>query len=682
MKSNAPAHSCSCGHCHGHRAPDAHASAKNSRFRFLRSIVSPRVRLAAAVVLFIAAFAARGREPESLSVAFFTARYLIAGTGVILEAFGNVARGHVFTEHFLMTVATIGAFVIGEYAEGCAVMLLYLLGSELEDRAVDRTRRSIEALRTVRPDIAHLITEDGTVDCDPSHIRPGDRILIYPGERVPLDSTLLSESASLDYSALTGESQPVEKMTGDDILAGAINGSRVLTLLTLRDEQHSAVMRIMKLAEEAEQKKTTIESFTARFARFYTPVVVCLAVLLAFLPPLLMPGQDLRTWVYRALSFLVISCPCALVISVPLAFIAGMGSASKRSILIRGSQYLEALADLDTIVFDKTGTLTTGDFSITRMEWSDEFPKEDFLRLTADLERHSHHPLAQAAAKLCESGGAVTDSASDTVRNAARTADHRQEASAEGAVLTDIHEIAGLGMSAEVSGKQLLVGNRQLLEKYGIHIPETLADIPSATLIHTAYDRAWIGTLYAEDTLREGAADAVRRLRDRGVRRISILSGDRHGSAAAVSEELGADDLHAQLLPEEKMRHLEQILADTGGRTAFVGDGINDAPALRLADIGISMGALGSDAAVEAADVVIMTDELQLIPDAVSIASQTRNRVRENVLFILLVKGILLALGAFGITTLWAAVFADTGVMLLAVLNALRASRPRGLARR
>ncbi len=662
----------------------------------IKIVTSSKVRLVIAVLFFIAALIIRSRAHESLSLYFFIASYLVAGTGVIWQALRSAVRGNIFSEHFLMTIATVGAFVIGEYAEGCAVMLLFLLGSELEDRAVDRTRRSIDALRNIRPEIAHRVVNGETIDSDPCSVQPGEQILVYPGERVPLDSKLLSDSAFLDYSALTGESRPIEKERGEEILAGAINGSHVLTLETLRDEQHSAVMRIMRLADEAEQKKAKIESFTARFARVYTPIVVILALLLAFLPSLLGSGQALSVWVYRALNFLVISCPCSLVISVPLAFIAGMGIASKRGILIRGSQYLEALADLDTIVFDKTGTLTTGEFSITHIESSGVFSQRDFIQLIADLESHSNHPLALAISKLKSETAIDTSLATEAGHNVKDEIpvfmtlnasskkelllDEKEHLPGE-SDLTDIQEIAGHGMSALLAGKRILIGNKKLLDSYGVHLPASTIERPSSTLVYVAFDGAWAGTLYAEDTLRHGAGDAVRRLREKGSTRISILSGDRKENVEATARELGTDDVYSQLLPEEKVHYLERILGETKGRTAFVGDGINDAPVLRLADIGIGMGALGSDAAVEAADIVIMTDQLERIPDAVSIASQTRSRVRENVIFILLVKGLLLALGAFGITTLWAAVFADTGVMLLTVLNALRASYPRGLTK-
>lgn len=616
---------------------------------WLERLLSSRVRFVTGLALFILALFL---QEGSLKLALFVTGYLIVGAGVIIQAFLSMVRGKFFSEHFLMSVATLGAFAIGEYAEAFAVMLLYLLGEELEDRAVDRTRRSIDSLKAIRPLIAHLDTGSGIEEKTPASLRPGQRILVYPGERVPLDGRLEGPEGSVDYSALTGESRPVALAPGEEVMAGAINGATVLTLTVLRDEAHSAVMRIMDLAEEAGQKKTPIEMFTDRFSRIYTPLVVFLALAMALLPPLFFPGQAYSVWVYRALSFLVISCPCALVISVPLAFIAGIGNASRRGIYIRGSQYLEALTQLETLVFDKTGTLTTGSFEIVDLETAPGIEESYLLRLAAAMEGQSTHPLALAVMRRSQ----AEDSASAPPLEA-----------------RSLQEIAGHGLEGQVEGRQVLAGNQKLMDLYGIEVPALKRDQASASLIHLAEEGRWIGSLMAADALRPGSLAAIDRLRGQGVQTIAILSGDRQAAVSEIGMALGADYMASGLLPGEKMEELEKLSGLTQGRTAFVGDGINDAPVLRLADLGIAIGGLGSDAAVEAADMVIMTDELERLPDAVAIARMTKRRVTENLVMILLIKGLLMTLGALGITPLWGAVFADTGVMLLAVLNSLRA---------
>lgn len=619
------------------------------RHPWLDRLFSNRVRFVTGLALFILALFL---EEGPLKLALYVTGYLIVGTGVIIQAFLSMVRGKFFSEHFLMSVATLGAFVIGEYAEAFAVMLLYLVGEELEDRAVDRTRRSIDTLKAIRPLIAHLDTGSGVEEKTPASLQPGQRILVYPGERIPLDGRLESSEGSVDYSALTGESRPVTLVTGDEVMAGAINGPSALTLTVLRDEAHSAVMRIMDLAEEAGQKKTPIEMFTDRFSRIYTPLVVFLALAMALLPPLFFPGQAYRVWVYRALNFLVISCPCALVISVPLAFIAGIGNASRRGIYIRGSQYLEALTQLETVVFDKTGTLTTGSFEIVDLEAAPGVEEGHLLRLAAAMEGQSTHPLALAVMRRSQA---------------------EDKPSGPPLEIQSLQEIAGHGLQGQIEGRQILAGNQKLMDRYGIEVPALKRDLASASLIHLAEEGRWIGSLIAADALRPGSLVAIDRLRDQGTQTIAILSGDRQAAVSEIGMALGADYMASGLLPAEKIEELEKLSDLTQGRTAFVGDGINDAPVLRLADVGIAIGGLGSDAAVEAADMVIMTDELERLPDAVAIARMTKRRVTENLVMILLVKGLLMTLGALGITPLWGAVFADTGVMLLAVLNSLRA---------
>lgn len=640
-----------CGHC----GTDERFSFERLALRYprLRGLLSPGWRLAAGAAFFIAALLLG--KGEGLSFVLFLAGYLLAGAGVFIQALAGALGGNLFSEHFLMTVATVGAFVIGEYAEGFAVMLLYLAGQELEHRAVDRTRRSIDALNRIRPVIAHRVTPSGTEDLSPASLAPGERVLVFPGERVPLDGRLEKEGGQVDYSALTGESRPLFLAKGEEVLAGAVNGTTLLTLTVLRNEADSAVMRIMRLAEAAGQKKTRIELFTERFSRVYTPLVVFLALAVALLPPLLL-AQPFQVWLYRALHFLVISCPCALVISVPLAYIAGLGKASRRGIYIRGSQYLEALANLHTVVFDKTGTLTDGSFTVTDLVTAPGVAPEELTDLAASAEQHSTHPVALAIGRYRE-----------TIRSA-------DLPSAPLKVPQEVRELAGYGVVALIDGQEILAGNRRLLARYGIRPGiEEEDEGRTGSPVHLARAGKWIGALYASDRLRPGTHDAIHRLRNQGTDTIALLSGDRKAAALEAGRSIGADLIASELLPEDKVDELDTLKEKAKGHVAFVGDGINDAPVLRLADVGIALGSLGSDAAIEAADVVIMADEPGRIPDAVSVARQTRRRVHENVAAILLVKGVLLALGALGLTPLWGAVFADTGILLLTVVNSLRA---------
>ncbi len=639
---------------HGGCCDSCHSYEENFIDRFIarhpkiEQLTSIPVRLVVGSVLFVLALLLR--EQATLSFLLFLIGYLIVGAGVIVRAVTGFWRGDIFSQHFLMTVATIGAFAIGEYAEGFAVMILYLIGEGLEDRTVDRTRRSIDALNDIRPLVAHLKTGDLVEDTSPQTLRPGDLILVYPGERVPIDGQLNQGAGFVDYSALTGESRPVAVNMGDTVMAGAINGQTRLELTALRDEQHSAVMRIMDLAEAAGKKKTKIEMFTERFSRVYTPIVVALAVLLVAIPVLIF-SQDFQLWLYRALSFLVISCPCALVISVPLAYIAGIGNASKRGIYIRGSQYLEALAKLDTVVFDKTGTLTAGNFTVVDKITASGVDEKDLIRAAAFTEQHSTHPVAEAIRHYADE--ALIDL--DTIPAADK-----------------LEELAGHGIVAEKDGIEYLAGNHKLMERHGIEVPLE-DDTRAATVIHIAKEGRYLGTFFVADALRDNAKAAMRSLRQQGVRTIAILSGDHENAVAEVAKNVEADHWASELLPEDKLSEFENMKSKTSATTAFVGDGINDAPVLRLADVGIAIGGLGSDAAIESADAVIMTDNVARVADMIAISKRTKKRVFENVILILLVKTMLMVLGAVGIAPLWGAVFADTGVMLLAVLNSLRA---------
>ena len=634
-----------CDSCHVHE--ETFVERFLAQYPRLARLASVPSRLALGALLFVLGLLFKDRT--SLSFVLYLSGYLIVGAGVIVQAFLGMRRGNVFSQHFLMTVATVGAFFIGEYAEGFAVMLLYLIGEGLEDRAVDRTRRSIDALNDIRPLVAHKVTGELVEDLSPSAIRPGDEILVYPGERVPIDGELMTADGFVDYSALTGESRPVSVTSGDSVMAGAINGPSRLLLKALRDEEHSAVMRIMDLAEAAGRKKTKIEMFTDRFSRVYTPIVVAMAFMLVIIPVLFL-GLDFQLWLYRALSFLVISCPCALVISVPLAYIAGIGNASKRGIYIRGSQYLEVLAKLDTVVFDKTGTLTQGNFVVVDQVVAKGVDSNELLQAAAFAEQHSTHPVAEAIRAYVQQAGILQIPAADS-----------------------IEEQAGHGVVAYRGDDQYLAGNDKLMALHAVRGFEGIGDEHAATVVHVALRGHYLGSFYVADELRQHAASAVRHLREEGVKQIAILSGDRENAVAAIAERVGADHWASELLPEHKIEAFESLREHAKGNSAFVGDGINDAPVLRLADVGIAIGGLGSDAAIESSDVVIMTDHVSRVGDMIAIAKRTKRRVTENVILILAVKSLLLLLGAMGIAPLWGAVFADTGVMLLAVLNSLRA---------
>lgn len=644
---------CGCPYCDQDHSENSILQNLGKRHPFCALILSNGARLISGTVLFIAGILTQ--KNTTVTLIFFIASALIAGIDVMWSAFKGIFSGRLFSEHFLMTIAAVGALIIGKPAESSAVMLFYLLGSSLEERATVKTSQSIHALADLRPRIAHCIQEDGSIiDHTPCELQPGDRIRVFAGERVPLDGILESNLAQLDYSALTGESLPKLIEEDGEILAGAINGHNAVDIRVTRNEHDSAITRILDLAQRASLRKTKIETFTARFARVYTPIVVILAALLAFLPPWLIPGATLNEWGYRALSFLVISCPCALIISVPLAFISGMGNASRRGILIRGSMSLEALNDTATCVFDKTGTLTTGHFTVRRIVTANDISKEQLTYYTALAEQYAGHPIAEAIRNL--------------------------RPDLLGRVPCSVEEWAGKGIRTKIDKKDVLAGNRAWLEENDVFVPDDAGETLGATLVHVALDKIWIGTFYVEDTLRATAKKAIHRLRELGVSRIVIFSGDTHDVTFETGRRLDADAAFGSMMPEDKLKHLDQERSATKGKTIFVGDGINDAPALRLADVGIAMGGLGTDAAIESADVVVMTDELNRIPDAVAIARKTMRIVRQNVVFILLIKISLLLLSAIGFSALWAAIFADTGVMALSVLNALRASRCRSIS--
>ncbi|MDR2184622.1 MAG: heavy metal translocating P-type ATPase [Treponema sp.] len=598
-----------------------------------------------------------------LSFGIFLAAYLLTGWDVLFSAVKNLGRGRIFDENSLMSAATIGAFAIGQYPEGAAVMLFYQAGEFFQDLAVRRSRSSISALMDIRPDFANLKTAGGLRRVNPEEVKPGDRIVVKPGEKVPLDGIVVEGSSALDTSALTGEALPRDAAPGDEILSGSINKSGLLTIEVSRGFGESTVSKILELVENAGSRKSPIENFITRFARYYTPLVVFSALALAVIPPLFVPGASWAQWINRGLVFLVVSCPCALVISIPLSFFGGIGAASKRGILVKGSNYLEALTRVETVVFDKTGTLTRGIFRVSRIlpgpAWAAALPagtrpEDELLRMAARAERHSNHPIALSIQEAWSS------------LKAAGTA---PEASAE--EIAGGEEIAGEGIRVHIGGRMVLAGSAKFLAREGIGFEEP--DLPG-TAVHLAVEGAYAGSLIITDELKQDSAAAVEELRELGIQDISILTGDSRLTGNAIGRELGVDRVYAELLPQEKVAVLEKLEQEksAGGKLVFVGDGINDAPVLARSDVGIAMGGLGSDAAIEAADVVLMTDEPSKVAEAVRIARRTQIIVWQNIIFALGVKAAILVLGVLGIATMWAAVFGDVGVTLIAVLNAMR----------
>mgnify|MGYP001159343678 FL=1 len=580
--------------------------------------------------------------PETL---LFITAWLIFGGEVLAKSFRNILKGRVFDENFLMTIATIGAFVLGEYAEGASVMLFYQIGELFQGYAVDRSRKSIRQLLDIKPEFANLITENGLIRAQPANVRIGDRIKVFPGEKIPLDGRVIEGHSSVDTSPLTGESLPRDVQEGDEVLSGSINQTGVLTLEVIKSYENSTVNRILELVQTAAGKKAVTERFITRFAAKYTPAVVGLAAILAIVPPIL-TQTPFSQWAYRALVFLVISCPCALVISIPLGFFGGIGAASRRGILVKGGNYLEALAKVDTMVFDKTGTLTTGVFEVTGIAPRPGFTGQELLYYAACAESYSTHPLARSI--LSKYGQNPDPDRMDS---------HE--------------EIPGRGVRARVDGKQVLCGNRSLLKDHQIDAD----DVPvSGTSLYVAVDGIYAGRIDLGDALKPDARSAIERLRALGIHNTVLLTGDTEGTARDVAKRLGIGRIHAQLLPQDKVTVLERIMEEKHGSkpVVFVGDGINDAAVISRADIGIAMGGIGSDAAIEAADIVIMNDEVGKLGDAVAIARKTRRIVYQNIVLALGVKLLFLAMATGGLASLWEAVFADVGVALLAVLNAMR----------
>lgn len=614
-------------------------------------------RIIAAFLIYIPLFAASHKGAmEGLSTpvnfAVFLVPYLVIGWDIVYKAVRGIVNGQVFDENFLMTIATFGAFGVGEYSEAVAVMLFYQVGELFQSYAVSRSRQSIADLMDICPEYANLEKDGELVQTDPDDVEIGDIIVIKPGERVPLDGTVISGESMVDTSALTGESVPRRVETGSEIISGCINESGVLRVEVTKEFDDSTVARILELVENASSKKAQVENFITRFARYYTPAVVAAAALLAVVPPLAL-GAGFGPWIQRACIFLVISCPCALVISVPLSFFGGIGAASRNGVLVKGSNYLEALAQMDTIVFDKTGTLTKGEFKVTEIRPSG-MSGEELLRLAALAEHYSNHPISLS------------------IRDAYEKAGGRMNLSSIG----KNEEISGHGVRTEIDGSVVLAGNGRLMEAEGIAY-EPCESI--GTVVYLARDGVFAGTIVISDTVKEHAAQAIRDLKQAGVKRTVMLTGDRKAVGEAVAEKLGLDEVFTELLPADKVEQVERLLDGQaeGRKLAFVGDGINDAPVLTRADIGIAMGSMGSDAAIEAADVVLMDDDPARIFVVVRISRKTLSIVKQNIVFALGVKALVLGLGAFGMANMWEAVFADVGVSVIAILNAMRALKTK-----
>ena len=610
------------------------------------------IRIAASAALLVCALIIKmPAEMAWLSTALYVASYVIAGYDIVFGAIKSIFRGNVFNENLLMSIASIGAFCVGEFSEGTAVMILFQIGEAFQDAAVDKSRRSISSLMNIRPDHANLVTDEGIIRKDPEDVHTGDVISITPGERVPLDCVILTGETYIDTSALSGETVPRAAREGDTLLSGSINTVGAVTARVMCEYGESTASRILDLVENASARKSNSEKFITRFSRYYTPIVVSLALILAIIPPLLIKESTFSEWIHRALSFLVVSCPCALVISIPLSFFGGIGGASASGILVKGGNYLEALAKVKTFVFDKTGTLTKGTFEVTDIQPQLEgISKNELLRIACAAERASSHPIAMSLKKKADAELVRLDEAEN------------------------IREIAGRGVCASIDGQSVLVGNARLMRENGVECAEKNT---AGTTVHVAADGKYLGYIVISDEIKSEAHDAIAALKREGIERVVMLTGDARSVGRSVADELGMDECFAEQLPSDKVERVNELLEKSDGndKLAFVGDGINDAPVLARADIGIAMGALGSDAAIEAADIVIMNDNLLSLSKAMRIARKATRIAKENTVFAIAVKAAVLVLSASGVASMWMAVFADVGVAVIAILNAMRTLR-------
>ena len=605
------------------------------------------IKILIALILFIFAMAVKFQNVW-INNGIFIVSYLIVGFEILRKAVRNIFKGKIFDENFLMSIATLGAFAIGEFPEAVAVMLFYQVGELFQDYAVDKSRKSIASLMDIRPDHANVVRDGKEEKVDPSEVKIGNSIIIKPGEKVPLDGVVIDGKTTLDTKALTGESVPREVQEGEQVLSGCINLSGVIKVEVTKEFGESTVSKILDLVENASSKKTKSENFITKFAAYYTPIVVIIAVILAIVPPLVIEGADFQDWLYRALSFLVVSCPCALVISIPLSFFGGIGGASKMGVLVKGSNYLEALSNAEIMVFDKTGTLTEGVFEVQNVE-PIGISKEELLKIAAYAEYYSNHPISKS------------------IKNAYNKEIDEKE-------IIDSKEISGKGIEAKIGKKNVLAGNEKLMNEKGIKY-EKCTHIGS--VVYVAIDGKYMGHIVIADKIKEDAKRTIEELRKNNIKQTVMLTGDRKNIGEAVAKEIGIDKVYTELLPDGKVEKVEELLKTKSpkGKLAFVGDGINDAPVLAMADIGIAMGGLGADSAIEAADVVIMTDQPSKIISAMKLSKKTMRIVRENIIFAIAVKVLVLILTAFGLSSMWQAVFADVGVSVIAILNALRALR-------
>lgn len=607
-------------------------------------------RIIISMILFLGLFIAEhigvlAALPGILTLFIYLSVYALIGYDIVWKALRNISHGQIFDENFLMMVATVGAFGVKEYSEAVAVMLFYQVGELFQSYAVGKSRQSIAAMMDICPQYANIEEDGNLVQVDPDDVEIGTVIVVKPGERIPLDGVVVEGTSMVDTAALTGESVPRKAQVGDDIISGCVNGSGTLKVKVTKAFEDSTVSKILELVENATSKKAKVENFITRFAKYYTPVVTIAAVILALVPPIIL-GGGFADWIQRACIFLVISCPCALVISVPMGFFGGIGAASRIGVLVKGSNYLEAVAEMDTIVFDKTGTLTKGEFKVSDVKAAGEITDAELLELAALGEGYSNHPIAES---IRNAYGKALDM--DRVNNS--------------------EEIAGHGIHARIDESDIYLGNAKLMKQQGIAYEE---NTKIGTVVYVAKNGKFAGSIVISDAIKDGAKEAIHDMKAVGVKKCVMLTGDRKEVAEAVAKELGLDEVHAELLPGDKVSRVERLLREKQekSRLAFVGDGINDAPVLTRADIGIAMGSMGSDAAIEAADIVLMDDDVRKIASIVKISRKTLRIVKQNVVFALSVKAIVLILGALGLASMWAAVFADVGVSVLAILNSMR----------
>ena len=655
---------CSCGHDHDHHGHSHGCDCCEDGAEIdLRKTVAGVVVFLIAMVIFHIPGLFKTIDIDMAQLITYLLIYLLTARDIVLNAIKNLFKGKAMDEQFLMTVSSLGAFFVGQYPEACAVMLFYMVGELFQDYAVDKSRDSITDLMDIRPDYANLLKKDGSYEkVSPDKVKIGDTIIVKPGEKVPLDGVVISGQGSIDTSSLTGESLPRETMAGDDIISCSISINGALTIKVTKEFGVSTVSKILELVEHASGKKAKTERFITRFAKVYTPIVVACAVVLAIIPPLVVSfvlggniadfAKTWQPWIYRALTFLVVSCPCALVISVPLSFFAGIGAASTKGVLVKGSDYLEKISGCDTIVFDKTGTLTKGIFKVSKI--NSKLSDLEFLKAAVIAEIYSNHPIAKSLKDALK----ITDS------KAYFDIEARQNE-------ISIEEIHGKGIKAQLDGSTILAGNKKLMDQFGIASDNAQG---AATVVYVTVDGQYLGYALIEDQIKETSKETIKKLKELGVKKTVMLTGDRKEIADSIAKELGIDEVHSELLPADKVSHVEKLLKESK-TLAFVGDGVNDAPVLARADVGIAMGAMGSDAAIEAADIVLMDDNPKNITKAIKISRRTLSIAKQNIIFALVVKVAVLVLAAVGIATMWAAVFADVGVCVLAILNAMRTAK-------